>query len=91
MQIEQIGESVENLQVLRGFRHKHQIFLITSHKASLVAAMQQGFCGIPVTKYVQFDDQDFQLRILEFYLIQLQFQKDTLAKNINDFGYLLQK
>ena len=57
--IPEIDQTVENLQQLRGYRHMHQIFLITSNKNSLVAAMQQGFCGIPVTKYVQFDENDF--------------------------------
>lgn len=48
-----------NLHLLRGLRSRNKIFFISSDMLNLVASMDQGFCGIPVTKYVKFDNQDY--------------------------------
>ena len=50
--------------------------------------MEQGFSGIPVTQYMKFEE-DFQLKIVENYLIKLQLYKDSESKNYKDFGILL--
>lgn len=53
--------------------------------------MDQGFCGIPVLRYQKFDDSDFQLRLIENYIIKNQYFIDYKSKNINDFGILTQR
>ena len=40
---------------------------------------------------MKFDNDDFQLNIIENYLIKLQHCKDCKFKNFNDFGILMQK
>ena len=85
---EELDQHLENLDLLQGDRKRHEIFFVSSDKLKIVAAMERGYCGIPVTKYVKFDELDYQLNILEYYLIKLQYNKDTLTKNINDFGIL---
>ena len=39
--------------------------------------------------YTKFDEHDFELNILENYLLKLRLFKDYTKKNIEDFGYLL--
>ena len=62
--------------------------MMTSTPKRLVSAMEQGFSGIPVTQYMKFEE-DFQLKIVENYLIKLQLYKDSESKNYKDFGILL--
>jgi len=56
---------------------------------SVVAAMEHGFCSIPVTKFQCFSQNDFQLNLLENYLVRLKNSKDMKAKNQIDFGFLI--
>ena len=87
---EELGEYIENLHILTQNRDPAKIFNLNSSQMRLVACMDQGFCGIPIQKYEKFNKKDIQLRIVENYLIKLQYTKDTKSKNINDFGILTQ-
>ena len=40
---------------------------------------------------MKFDTDDFELNIIENYLIKLQHFKDYKSKNFNDFGILMQQ
>ena len=55
----------------------------------LVAAMHQGFCGIPISKFEGDEENDFELNLVENYLIKLHYNKDSFQKNRQDFGILL--
>ena len=88
---EDLGECIENLHILTLNRDPSQIFILNSNKVRLISCMDQGFCGIPILEFQKFDKQDIQLRIVENYLIKLQYFKDTKSKNMNDFGIILQK
>ena len=61
---------------------------MTSNHLRLVAAMNQGYSGIPITQYMKFDN-DIQLNIVENYLIKLIHYNDSESKNHKDFGILL--
>ena len=52
--------------------------------------MDSGFCAIPVIKFQCFMQNDYQLNLLENYLVKLKYSKDMKAKNQIDFGYLTQ-
>lgn len=52
--------------------------------------MNCGFCALPVVKYDKNAKNDFQLNLLETYLIKLRYFKDMKSKNHKDFGYLMQ-
>ena len=88
---EEIGEYIENLHILTKNRDPSNIFMLNSNKVRLISCMDQGFCGIPIQEFRKFDKQDIQLRIVENYLIKLQYTKDSKSKNMNDFGIILQK
>lgn len=64
--------------------------IISSDPIILVSSMDQGFCSIPITSFFKHDNDDIMLNLLENYLIKLRFYKDTKAKNINDFGNIMQ-
>ena len=50
--------------------------------------MDAGFCAIPVTKFQAFMQSDYQLNLLENYLMKLKYSKNMEAKNQKDFGFL---
>lgn len=54
-----LDEYLENLTVLLQNRHQSKIFIISSNKMRLMAAMSQGFCGIPLTKFSKYIEDDF--------------------------------
>jgi hypothetical protein len=54
-----------------------------------VAAMDQGFCAIPIIKFQNFMQNDFQLNLLENYILKLKYDRDMKTKNMRDFGYLV--
>ena len=51
--------------------------------------MHQGFCGIPISKFEGDEENDFELNLVENYLIKLHYNKDSFQKNRQDFGILL--
>jgi hypothetical protein len=83
----EIDRQAENLLLLLCSRRRSNIFLLTSNPFSLVTAMDQGFCGIPITPFSH-EVEDIQLNILENYLIKLIRSTDLGQTNINDFGLL---
>ena len=52
-------ENIENLFLMTQNRKKENIFLLTSNQIRVVAAMDFGFCGIPIIKYQNFMQNDF--------------------------------
>ena len=82
------NEFVENLFLMTLNRRMENIFLLTSNQFRLVAAMNFGFCAIPITKYQGFMTNDFQLNLVENSLLTLKYFKDPKSKNQCDFGYL---
>ena len=55
---EELGEHIENLHILTKNRDPASIFILNSNQMRLVSSMDQGFCGIPVQKFMKFDDKD---------------------------------
>lgn len=85
-----IDRSVINLRILFKNRDPSKIYAISGDKMTLVSAMDQMMCAIPVppfTKYNQKDD--IMLNILEKYLHQMMYLKEDLVKNKHDFGLML--
>jgi len=87
---EEVQEHFENLLILKGNRNPSRIFVMTTNEHRLVAAMHQGFCGIPIASYSKFNSDDFVLKIVENYLIKLKYYSDSMTKNLDDFGILIQ-
>ena len=64
--------------------------MISGNSLNQVACMHQGFCSIPINPFEKNESGDFMLKLLEIYLIHMQYEKDTQTKNQNDFGALIQ-
>jgi hypothetical protein len=88
--IAEVDEYIGNLQLLATNRRAADIFLITSNQFRIVHCMDSGFCAIPVVKFQCFMQSDYQLNLLENYLVKLKYSKEMKTKNQNDFGYLTQ-
>lgn len=54
-----IDQYIQNLHLLLKNRHMYNIFMITSDMTKIITSMDCGFCGIPISKYYKFDDEDF--------------------------------
>ena len=78
------------MQSLTQNRKPENIFLLSSRPFSIVAAMDHGFCSVPVIRYQQSPIDDFQLKLIENYIIKLKYSKDNKLRNITDFGFLKQ-
>lgn len=86
--IKEFDESIENLLLLTLNRQKHNIFLLSSNPFSVTVAMDQGYCAIPVTRFQNPNRKDYQLNLVENYLLKLRYSKNMKSKNDIDFGFL---
>lgn len=78
------------MYLLTSNRKPENIILLSGNPLRVIAAMDQGFCGIPVVKFQNFMQNDYQLNLVENYLIKLKYAKDMKSKNLSDFGFLRQ-
>lgn len=85
----EINAKLINMQILCNERTHGNLYFFSSFKMGLVAAMDQGFCVIPITKWLKHEIGDFMLNLVENYLIKLQYFKESKAKNLIDFGFML--
>jgi hypothetical protein len=90
MRVEEMNDHIENLFLLDSNRKINNIFLISSNQFRIVSAMDLGFCAIPIIKFQSFMQNDYQLNLVENYLLKLKYSKDMKSKNQCDFGFLIQ-
>jgi hypothetical protein len=76
---------------MTGNRKKADIFLISSSPFSIVFAKDCGFSIIPMQKFIGMNKEDFQLNLVENYLLKLRYSNDMKAKNDIDFGFLIHR
>ena len=79
--IEEADESIENMFLLMSNRKQSNIFLISSNQFRIVNAMDLGFCAIPIIKFQSFMQNDYQLNLIESYLLKLKYFNDQKFKN----------
>ena len=82
---------IENLFVLTKNRLKENFILISSNPFRTVAAMKCGFFVLPVIPFESFYRDDFQLSLLEHYILKIRHLKDMKKRLKNDFKFLVQK
>lgn len=58
-----------NLHLLLMNRTPSSLFLVSSNQLNLVAAMDLGFCSLPINEFLKHDQTDFMLNLMENYLI----------------------
>lgn len=77
---------VENLQLLTHNRERENIILLTSKPPSIMTAFAQGFNCIPILPYQGSNVHDYQLTLVENYIMK---NNKNLTKVIKpDFGFL---
>ena len=82
---------IVNLFVLTKNRLKENFILISSNPFRTVAAMKCGFFVLPVIPFESFYRDDFQLSLLEHYILKIRHLKDMKKRLKNDFKFLVQK
>ena len=89
--IEKSNQHVENLLILLKNRLKENIIFVSSHSYRIVVAKSQGFNAVPVVPFESFYRDDFQLNLLENYLLKNRHQKDMAIRLKEDFNFLVQQ
>ena len=82
------GDHIENLQLLLRNRTRQDIIVLSSNPLRVVAAIHQGFVTIPIIPQDVVLRSDFQLKLVEQYLIHLNFTKSNI-RNIQMAFYFL--
>ena len=81
---------VPNFTILLKNREKKNIFYMSSHIPSLVAAVQAGYCFCPVVdKSWQSVMSDYQLNLVENYLMRQRTRNSNRIGNLKDFEFLI--
>ena len=91
LNLPKINQSVVNFNLLLKNRDPSKILCLTGDHMTLVLSMDQGFCGLPITKFTKWAQEDILLPLMESYVKKLKFTVDPKSKNNHDFGCLLQK
>lgn len=74
--VKELDEYVDNLFLLTSNRKPENIILLSSNQLRIVTAMDCGFCAIPVINYQSFMNHDFQLNLVENYVLKLRYSKN---------------
>ena len=82
---------VENLLVLTKNRRKDNLIFISSNPARIMAAVRGGFLAVPVLQYEVFYRDDFQLSLVEHYILKIRHLRDMKTRLRNDFRFLVKK
>ena len=87
--IEAYGLAVENLLLLMQYRLKENIILFSSNPKRIVVAMREGFSVLPVISFERFYRDDYQLNLIENYLLRMRHRKDLVQDVKMDFQFLV--
>jgi len=81
---------IENLLVLTRNRLKENLIFISSNPFRIVTAIKLNFLTIPVVQY-ELTKTDFQLSLVEHYILKIRHLKDMRKRLRQDFKFLVQK
>ena len=74
--------------MLQKYRHKDNLIVISSDPFSIVAAMHQGYQTVPIIQFESFLRSDFQLNLVENYLLKLRYGSKVPETVKNNFKFL---
>jgi hypothetical protein len=80
---------IENLLVLTKNRLKENLLFLSSNPFRIIAAMKGGFLTIPVLPFEYFYRDEFQLCLVEHYILKIRHLKDMKSRIKQDFKFLL--
>ena len=89
--IKKSDQYIENLLILLKNRLKENIIFVSSHSYRIVVAKNQGFNAVPVVPFESFYRDDFQLNLLENYLLKNRHMRDMAKRLREDFDFLTQQ
>lgn len=72
-------------------RLKENILFISSDPFRIIIAKSQGFFALPVIQFESFYRDDYQLNLVENYLLQIRHLEDMVSRLKYDFEYLVQR
>ena len=75
MKVAGVETPLENLSVLQHNRVAQRIIYLGTVPARLIAAMTQGYNVVPIIPFYKQYSYDFELKLVESYLIKLQYSK----------------
>ena len=81
-------EFAENLQLLLSNRNKKQILFMSTSAYSIMNAVLQGFAVIPILPCHIIIPGDYQLLLVEQYLLRIKYTHASGSLVRNDFEYL---
>jgi hypothetical protein len=77
--------------VLTKNRPKDNLIFISSNPFRIVTAIKYGFLTIPVIQFESFYRDDYQLSLVEHYILKIRHLKDMKKRLRQDFKCLVQK
>jgi len=86
--LKECDKYVENLEVLSKNRLKVDIIFISSNPFNISYAIRNGYYTIPIIQYENFIKNDFQLCLLENYILIIRHLKDMRKRMKTDFLFL---
>ena len=89
--IKEYDKHIENLLVLTKNRPKDNLIFISSNPFRIVTAIKYGFLTIPVIQFESFYRDDYQLSLVEHYILKIRHLKDMKKRLRQDFKCLVQK
>ena len=89
--IKEYDKHIENLLVLNKNRPKDNLIFISSNPFRIVTAIKYGFLTIPVIQFESFYRDDYQLSLVEHYILKIRHLKDMKKRLRQDFKCLVQK
>jgi len=80
---------IENLLVLTRNRLKENLIFISSNPFRIVTAIKCGFFTIPVIQFEASTANDFQLSLVENYIMKIRHLKEMRKRLRSDFKFLI--
>jgi hypothetical protein len=82
---------IENLMLLTKNRPRDSIIFVSTSPLSITAANWQKFLTIPIVPFEDFFHVDYQLNLLEIYILSVRNLECIKQKIITDFKVLSEK
>jgi len=77
--------------VLTKNRHKENLIFISSNPFRIIAAIKAGYLTIPVIQFEVSYQEDYQLCLVEHYILKIRHLKDMKKRLREDFKFLVKK
>jgi hypothetical protein len=83
--------SLPNLLLLTANRDKRSVIYVSAEPFSICCAINLGFLVIPLLEYIYVDRNDFQLNLIENYILKNRHLKGMTSKFKLDFQFIIQQ